>query len=412
MSLKLRDYQTNISILGATILEEYKMLYLAMACRTGKSITAFETAKLAGWKRVLVVSKKKALEGLMGDYTHYTLDFQASFINYESVHKVVGEFDGIIVDEAHSIGAFPKPSNRAKAMKEVAKDLPIIYLSATPTPESFSQIFHQMYISSFSPFEANSFYKWARSFVNVKQRKIAGRMVNDYSDADEAKISKGLDPFMITFTQEQSGFDVSIQERFIHCDMSPSQTFLIKKLKEDNIYEGKSGGVVIADTAVKMQQKIHQICSGTIKLEDGSRYVLSKNKGNAIKSTLGDKNIAIFYKFIGEFEMLKEVFPNWTTDQTEFQDSEDKVYLGQFVSSREGVRLDTADCIVFLNIDFSYLSYAQARERIVSKERIDSAILYWVFSNGGIEEKIYKSVMLKENYTVSHFKKDYSWKKK
>lgn len=408
----LREYQEDISSKAALSLKDCGIAYLAMECRTGKSITAYSTIKKAGYKKALVVTKNKAMSGLMADYSHFTLDFQASFITYGSLHKVVGEFDVVLIDEAHSLGAFPKPSDRTKNLQELIKGLPVIYLSGTPTPESFSQIYHQLWVSSFSPFKEKSFYAWARTYVNKKTKMIQGRSKNDYSDAYEDMIGKRINKFMFSLTQQEAGFDVSIREEFIHCQLSKSQQFLIKKIQEDHMYEGKTGEVVIADTAVKMQQKFHQICSGTLKLDSGKRVVLSDNKGQAIKEELGDKNIAIFYKFIAELEMLKATFPNWTTDPEEFQNSKDLVYLGQFVSSREGVRLDTADAIVFLNIDFSYLSYAQARERIVSKERIEEAVLYWVFSYGGIEEKIYSTVMKKKNYTSYHFKRDYGFKKK
>jgi hypothetical protein len=34
--------------------------------------------------------------------------------------------------------------------------------------------------------------------------------------------------------------------------------------------------------------------------------------------------------------------------------------------------------------------------------------IYWLFSDGGIEDKIYKAVKAKKKYTVNIFKKDYS----
>ena len=83
------------------------------------------------------------------------------------------------------------------------------------------------------------------------------------------------------------------------------------------------------------------------------------------------------------------------------------MFLGQFQSAREGIRLDTADAIVFITPDFSALSYLQAKDRIVSKERKTQAILYWVFSIGGIEEKIYQRIIKKKDYTLAHFKHDY-----
>jgi hypothetical protein len=97
----------------------------------------------------------------------------------------------------------------------------------------------------------------------------------------------------------------------------------------------------------------------------------------------------------------------WTDQQRQFQSGGKSVYLGQFVSSREGVKLDTADLIIFYNIDFSYLSYAQAKERIISKDRTEQAVLLWLFSKGGIEEKIYNAVKNKSDYTNYYFRRDY-----
>lgn len=408
--LELRPYQKEISSRAVKILEEHNMVYLAMECRTGKSFTALETAVKAGYEKVLIVTKNKAKVGFEEDYSHYTTRLQASFITFGSLHKVKGEFDAYIIDEAHSIGAFPKPSNRAKALKGLIGDKPIIFLSATPTPESFSQIYHQLYISNSSPWSHYSnFYSWARDYVDVTQRIISGRPKNDYSKAKEEMVSEFFDKIKLDFTQKQSGFDVSIREEFLYSPITKAQFALINKLKKDKIFVGKGGGVVIADTAVKLQQKVHQICSGTIKLDDGKRVVINDAKAQIIKNKFKGKKVAIFYKFIAELEMLKNTFGDdgWTTDPKEFQDSTDKAYFGQFISSREGVRLDTADAIVFINIDFSFLSYAQARERIISKERTKEAVLYWVFSIDGIESKIFKAVKKKQNYTVKHFKSDY-----
>jgi len=96
----LRDYQNNISDQAANILHEFKCVYLAMEVRTGKTITALETARKSGAMKVLFISKKKALTSIEDDSKHFpTLEVVA--INYESLHKVEGEFDLIIADEAH-----------------------------------------------------------------------------------------------------------------------------------------------------------------------------------------------------------------------------------------------------------------------------------------------------------------------
>ena len=78
----------------------------------------------------------------------------------------------------------------------------------------------------------------------------------------------------------------------------------------------------------------------------------------------------------------------------------------QFVAGREGVKLANADALVFFNIDYSALSYFQAKDRMTTMERLQNDV-YWVFSNKGIEQKIYNTVSNKKDYTLSHFKKDF-----
>lgn len=406
--LELRQYQIDISDKATACLSAYGLVYLAMETRTGKTVTAFETIRKFGAKSVLFVTKKKAIKSIQSDYQHYSDLFACTVINYESVSKCHGEYDLIVCDEAHSLGAFPKPAKRVKDLLKITRWLPIIYLSATPTPESYSQLYHQFYISSFSPFKAyRNFYKWAYEFVDKKIKYLYNREINDYSHAKIDKIEEVTKHLFFTQTQVDSGIEQTITEKVLYAPMNSGQRLIIDKLIKDRVYIGQTGAAVLADTAVKMQSKVHQLCSGTVIDEDGNSHIICSNKAVKIAETFVGQKIAIFYKFQAEFELLKKVFVNWTTSPEEFQSHHDRTFLGQFQSSREGIRLDTADAIVFYNIDFSFLSYEQSKNRIVSTERTKSAVLYWVFSEGGIEEKIYRVVCKKKDYTLYYFKRDY-----
>ena len=90
-------------------------------------------------------------------------------------------------------------------------------------------------------------------------------------------------------------------------------------------------------------------------------------------------------------------------DSDIFNKSNYLVYLGQFVSSREGINLSTADDLIFINIDFSALSYLQARDRMTTKDRIKENAVHWIFAEKGIEKDIYKTVKNKENFTTQHY---------
>jgi len=105
--------------------------------------------------------------------------------------------------------------------------------------------------------------------------------------------------------------------------------------------------------------------------------------------------------------MIKSVFKNTTNSPEIFNERNDLVFISQIQAGREGVNLATADCLVMFNIGYSSVSYQQAKERIQDKNRTKSANLYWVFTTGGIEYKIYEVVKNKLDYSLKWFKKDF-----
>jgi len=150
--------------------------------------------------------------------------------------------------------------------------------------------------------------------------------------------------------------------------------------------------------------KLHQLYSGTIKFESGKSQVIDLSKAEFIKEKFKGKKIGIFYKFKAELKALKSVFGDTlVTDLEKFTDTDKSIAL-QIVSGREGISLREAEALVYYNIDFSATSYWQSRDRMTTKDRLESDV-YWVFSRGGIEADIYKAVTKKRDFTVNHFKK-------
>jgi hypothetical protein len=378
-----------------------------MEVRTGKTLTSLEVAKLYGAQNVLFLTKKKAMSSIEKDYADFGYSFQLTVINDESMHKIDGNYDLVIHDEHHRFGAFPKPGLATKLYKKMFGDKPMIFLSGTPTPESFSQMYHQFWVSYRSPFlEYTNFYRWADDYVKKFQRTINGFAVNDYSSGIELKIMSAVAPYMITFTQNQAGFSTEIEEEVLYVDMTEKTKMIVKKLERDLVVEGKEE-VILADTPVKLMQKLHQLWSGTVKFESGNSMTIDTTKAEFIRSRFSSFKIGVFYKFKEELSALSQVFlDNLTTDLEEFDNGDYQVIALQIVSGREGISLKNADYVVFFNIDFSATSYWQARDRMTTMERKFNKV-YWIFSNGGIEDKIYKAVKSKKSYTLNIFKKDY-----
>lgn len=404
--IQLRDYQVKLSNEAADILKRKGLVYLAMEVRCGKTLTALQTAENFGAKNVLFLTKIKAFSSIQFDYDQMDFSFKITIANNESLHKVVGDFDLVVSDEHHRFGAYPKPNVTAKLFKQKYSHLPMIFLSGTPTAESHSQWYHQFWVSDNSPFkDYPNFYKWAVDFVNVKQKHLGFTKINDYSDADIKHINRRIKYYLLTFTQEQAGFISTVNEMVLEVEMKPITYQIIERLKRDLVVKNPQGQLILADTAVKLQQKVHQLSSGTCKFEDGTSKVIDYTKAEFIRDNFKDVKIGIFYKFKEEYNALKSILGDNLTDNLDEFNTTDKWIALQIVSGREGISLKEAKYLVYYNIDFSSVSYWQSRDRLTEKTRLSNEV-FWIFSKGGIEYKIYKTVLQKKDYTLKIFLQD------
>jgi SNF2 family DNA or RNA helicase len=406
-NFKFRDYQVDIIDKGIEILLKHKLLYLAMEVRTGKTLTSLGIANMVGVEDVLFITKKKAISSIVADFDLLKPSFTLCVINYESLHTIDPDmhWDLIVCDEAHSMGAFAKPSKRAVQVKNlIAKHRSmVILLSGTPTPESYSQMYHQVYGIPTNPFrEFKNFYRFCDSYVKVTEKKINSLFIKDYSNGLDT-ILTAMQPYTINYTQAQAGFKSETTEEVLEVEMSEMTYNLIRKLKKDLVVEG-SGEIILADTPVKLMMKVHQLCSGTVKFESGESMIIDLSKAEFIKTQFNGCKIGIFYKFKEELNALKKVFGDeLTTELSIFEDTDKNIAL-QIVSGREGISLRKAEYLVYYNIDFSATSYWQSRDRMTTKDRLENQV-YWIFAKGGIERDIYKAVTKKKDYTLAHFSK-------
>jgi len=406
--MKFREYQVEIINTAQTVLLAHRFVYLSMEVRTGKTLTALGVAEKLGINNLLFVTKKKAIGSIEADYKKLMPNYQITVINYESLHKVEGEFDFVVLDEAHTMGAYPKPSKRTKLIKEIiqSQNPYVVLMSGTPTPESFSQIYHQVYACLENPFnQYKTFYKFAKEYVNVTQRMFHSMPSNNYDDG-KPEIIDMMKPYMISYTQKEAGFKSQIKEHVLKVKMSDLTYRFVKEMSEHRLIEGKkTQEVILGDTNVKKMSKIHQLFSGTVKLENGTRMITDLSKARFIRTEFKNKKIAVFYKFKAEYEALKQVYGDGITDDLNEFDTTSKNIALQIASGREGISLKKADCLVYYNIDFSALSYWQSRDRMTTKDSTVSDV-YWIFAEKGIETRIYKTVINKKDYTLKHFEKD------
>lgn len=422
--ITLRDYQLDIAQRGCKTLTDYKILYLGMEVRCGKTLTALHAADLYCATSVLFLTKKKAIPSIQQDYLMLEPSYKFHCTNYEQAEKLnASDYDFIIVDEAQNMGTFPKPSARQKTIRKIVGTKPVILLSGTPSPESYSQLFHQLTVSQNSPWEPYykdprngslyAFYRFAKAgYVEITKKRIGNTQeIFDYSKADGDKMWKDIKHLFILFSQEQAGFKSTVEEIFVTLEMSEKCRRIYKALEKDRIYieHTPQGNEIVAqaESGAELINKLSQLSSGTLIFDDEPKgRVIDHTKVLYVQREFANRKIAIFYKYKAELELLKTFFPDWTDDDKLFNSSTHLTYLGQVQSAREGVNLSTADALICITPDFSATSYFQFRARGQSKDRATPCPLYWIFSIGGIEQRVYNAVSNKKNYTFSYYQKE------
>ena len=399
---ELRDYQIANAKKCRLKLKEYKICILNMQVRTGKSHIALDVAK--DYSNVLFITKKKAISSIENDYTAANHSFNITVINYESLHKVSGLFDLVICDESHNLATYPKPSKRIKAVKQFVKN-DLLLLTGTLLPESNSQIFHQLWVSPYSPYKnCGNFYKWHKIYGTPKTLFTSYGEAKDYSVVDYEKIKTTVDRLKVSFTQNEAGFTTKVNEHIIKVDMKQSTIKLMDKLRKDLVIEGKNE-VVLADTGVKLMSKLQQMSSGTVKFESGNAATLDTTKVDYISKRFKGKKLAIFYFYKQELEMIKEKFGDTvTTDLEEFNNTDKHIALQQ-ISGAEGINLSAADVLIFINFGFSNTKYIQAKDRLTTMERKVNDV-YFILSTNGIDNRVYKALQSKKDYVLQTFRID------
>ncbi len=407
--VKLREYQKAASRKLTRLCQIKKCAYLSGECRTGKTLVALSVVRNMALEKVLVITKKKAIPSIKSDVEKMNLERVVSITNFEQLKNLKGtSWNMIIVDEAHSVGAFPKPSQRYQNILQLRYNS-IILMSGTPSPESFSQLYHQWSLTPFLWSKYQNFYRWASDYVDIKEKRVGtGVVIKDYSDAKQSRILKDIEPFTVQMTQKEAGFTQEVEEEVHLVKMSKRTYRLAYRILKNGVIGKPGRRSVVADTGAKVMSKLRQIYNGHVITENHGAVVFDKSKIEYIRDNFSGR-IAILYCFIAEGKMLEECFGHRATDDPDiFNAVSDSVFIGQVKSCREGVNLSSADHLIFLGIDYSALSYLQGRERASFLGRDRKNKIHYIFAEKGIEPKVFQVVQSKESYTINHYRNDRS----
>ena len=392
--MKPYQHQVDISSQALDILRKHMIVYLAMQERTGKTLTSILICEQTKCNNILVITKKKALVGWEETLSKYTHNKTYECINYESLHKCTFTPDLVIIDEAHSnLGAYPKVGKTWKEVFKFTKGKPIIYLSATPSAQTYAQLYHQFKLSSWSPWiKYPSFYNWHKDYGIENIIYLGGRQIKQYNEVKSEKVMKEVEHLFISYTRTELGFEHEPNDILHYIDLSSEIREYYNSLLKDRVAT-VTGTEVIADTVMALRTKLHQIEGATLKQEDKNIFLSKIDKIDYILKTWGDSdNLVIFYQYQNELSLLKQTFKSAT--------------ILQGTSFAEGVDLSMYETCVVYSMDFSTAKYTQRRARQCNMKRDTPIDFHFLLVKGAISEQVYQTVAVnRTNFVDSYFNK-------
>jgi len=415
-----RKHQIEMSCEGYALLKEYGLCYDISEERTGKSLTTILLFLLTTRKKLLIITKKKAIpdwELLVnkvrnpGIMVHDKIvkmgeDREIDVINYESLHKRKIDPDMLVLDEAHNfLSRYPKPGKIFLNVARVAYGQPIVYLSATPCAESFSQLYHQLRVSAWSPFsEFKNFYDWFAVYGIPELQYVAGRQIRLHKKTKEEELKAIFSTLTYGVTRKSIGFKHEAEDRVHYVELNPYIEEYIETMRKDRvIFIGDFE--IAADTVGALLHKMYQMEGGTLKADDGMRSETQKqykhfvmgvyDKIDYIHREWGDtEDLVIMYFYQAEEALLKSHFKNA------------KVLQGTTYS--EGISLKAYKHLVIYSMDWRTSKYIQRRSRQADMDRLEPIIVHYLLTKGGVSEMVYDSVVNKrENFNGRVFTQRY-----
>jgi len=306
--MKPRQHQLEGSEWALVTLRKYGLAYLSWKERCGKTLTALLTAENSTASSVLIVTKKKAIAGWNDTLTAWYHRTKFTVINYESLHKVVGTFDLVIVDEAHhAISSTGRPSATWKKLKKFTHGKAVLYLSATPYAEHLGLIYHQLKLSSWTPFTEKNFYEWFKVYGISNLTRTPYGLVEQYNKYKDEEILKKISHLFNFKTREEVGIEHEPTVRLVKVALEQYTLDLMKELHKESVIE-VGDEQIVCDSPMKLRSVHYQLEGSTVK---GTLDILlpTREKVQYIMANY-PPDVAVMAHFIAERALLKLMLPD------------------------------------------------------------------------------------------------------
>ena len=399
----------------AAAMTVYKWHYLCWEERVGKTLASLHGMHQAGFKNVLVITKKgedgKVLEGWREAIRESGIDeCMFTVTNYHQLGTAVKNkrgkiikvklkydrdiYDGVIIDEAHNyISGYPKPGGMYQVVRAFIGDKPTLFLSATPYAQGFQLLYHQLKVCAYTPWkEFTTFYKWHKEFGIEDLKYInAGQQRETYQVFQEERLLADIEGHFDYLTRADVGMEHEPEDELHYIGLDSNTKKLFNEGTNDKVIDLPNYQVV-CDTSAKLRATLHMLEGGVyiekVLVEDKTGDLVERSiyhtlsnteKIDYIKATWGDTNqMVIMYNYKAEKIKLEEAF--------------DHAMIVQATSNAEGVDYSMFEHLIVYSQDWSTARHSQRRARQANMKRDTPIKVKYLLVKDAISDQVYQTV--------------------
>ena len=291
-------------------------------------------------------------------------------------------------------------SKRSRFILRKLKPQNVILLSGTPTGGKYEKLWSQCKLLGW-PITKTAYWDTYIKYHYEEGNGFPFKVVDGYKNVERLK--KKLREYGAIFMKSDEVFDLPEQ---IDSKIYVSITKEYRKFKKDSIVTFKNQEFVGDSTLSKMLYE-RMLCGA---------YNAEKIKAlkDLLEST--DDRMIVFYNFNSEFEILKEICNSISKpisvvngsekDISAYEKSENSVTLIQYQAGAMGLNLQKANKIVYFTPPLSSELFEQSKKRIHRIGQDKTCFYYYLTCRDSIEEKIYRVLALRRNYTEALFENE------
>lgn len=291
-------------------------------------------------------------------------------------------------------------SKRSKFILNKLRPANVILLSGTPTGGKYEKLYSQLKLLGMK-LSKTAFYNTYIEYHYENSLGFPLLVIDGYKNVDRLK--RKMREYGCHFLKTDEVMDLP-EQLFTEIKVKPSPQY--KKFKKDRVVDVGDTTLVGDNTLTKMLYE-RQLCG-----------IYSGNKLEALEDILvsTEDRVIVFYNFNDELHMLSllaktldkpiSVVNGNTKDLHNYENCVNSITFIQYQAGAMGLNLQKANKIIYYSPPLSSELYEQSKKRINRIGQSRTCYYYNLIVTKSIEEKIYKTLAMRCDYTNRLFEED------